>query len=191
MSGDPSDFDPQRLWQTQAAEQKPMTVAQAHERARVFQARILRRNLTEYIACVFVIAGFIPALLQHRSWMMQAGAMLIMAATIFVAWQLHRRGSARPSPVGGDGLIASYREELIRQRDALRSVGVWYLAPFVPGLVLLVLGRWFQSHAAHRAIGLDHLIILVVTPVVGLVFVAVWLLNQRGADRLQKRIDEL
>lgn len=191
MSGEPSDFDPQSLWQNQATEHDPMTVAQIHEKARAFQSRIRRRNLTEYIACVFVIAGFIPALLQHRSWMMQAGALLIMAATIFVAWQLHRRGSSRPAPAGGDALMTTYRQELVRQRDALRSIGAWYLAPFAPGMALLMLGRWFQLHAAHRAVGLDHLIILLGTAIAALVFLVVWLLNQRGADRLQKRIDEL
>ena len=51
---------------------------------------------------------------------------------------------------------------LIRQRDAIASVGVWYLAPFAPGMTLLLLGRWFQSHATHRSLGTDHLIIALV-----------------------------
>ena len=191
MSGEPSDFDPQSLWQSQAMEHDPMTLAQIHTKAQALQSRVRRRNVREYIACVVVVAGFTPALLQRASWMMQAGALLIMAATIFVAWQLHRRGAAQPVPEGGDALIAAYREELVRQRDALRSVGAWYLAPFVPGMALLMLGRWFQSHAAHRPVGVDHIIIILSTAIVALVFLVIWLLNQRGADRLQKRIEEL
>jgi hypothetical protein len=191
MAADPSDLDPQQLWQAQATEHDPMTLAEIHEKARRLRSRIRRRNLTEHAGCVFVIAAFVPALLQQRSWMTQGGALLIMAATVFVAWQLHRRGSARPVPAGGDALITSYRQELIRQRDALRTIGAWYLAPFLPGMALLMLGRWFQLHAAHRAVGVDHLIIGLASTIVALVYAVVWLLNQRGADRLQKRIDEL
>jgi hypothetical protein len=191
MSGEPSGPDPQSLWQNQATEYDPMTLAQIHEKADAFQSRIRRRNLTEYIACVVVVAAFAPLLFLRQSWMMQAGALAIMAATIPIAWQLHRRGSAQPVPEGGSALIASYRQELTRQRDALRSIGVWYLAPFAPGMGLLLLGRWFQSHAAGRPIGIDHLIIILSTVIIALVFLVIWLVNQRGADRLQKRIDEL
>jgi hypothetical protein len=94
-------------------------------------------------------------------------------------------------PEGGDALVASYRAQLIRQRDALRSVGAWYLAPFAPGMALLMLGRWFAFRPADRPIGLDHMIILLSSAIVALGFFVVWLLNQRGADWLQRRIDEL
>lgn len=91
----------------------------------------------------------------------------------------------------GDALVDSYRRELIRQRDALRSIGRWYLAPFVPGMTLLLLGRWFQSHATRRPVALDHVIIALVGVIAALVFLVIWLLNQRGAERLQRRIEEL
>jgi hypothetical protein len=188
MAGEP---DPQTLWRSQATEHAPMTLAQIHDKAKAFQARIRRRNVVEYVACVVVIAGFTPVLLIRDSWMMQVGALLIMTATAFVASQLHQRGSAQRVPDGGAALIASYRQELIRQRDALRSVGVWYLAPFLPGLGLLMLGRWFQWHASGRSLGLDHLIIALSEGIVVLVFVVLWLVNQRAANRIQKRIDEL
>ncbi len=83
------------------------------------------------------------------------------------------------------------RQELIRQRDALRSVGLWYLAPFIPGMALVMMGRWFQSHAAHRALAFDHLLILLTSGLAVLVFLAIWLLNLYGAKRLQQRIDAL
>lgn len=191
MSGEPSDFDPQILWQSQAMEYDPMTLAQIHAKATTLQSKVRRRNVREYLASIVVIAAFSPVLLQRGSWLMQAGALLIIAATAFVAWQIHRRGSAQPAPDGGEALIDAYRQQLIRQRDALRSVGAWYLAPFAPGMALLMLGRWFQHHAAHRPIGLDHLVIALSTAAVALVFLVVWLVNRRGADRLQRRIDEL
>jgi hypothetical protein len=191
MPTEPSDLDPQKLWQSQTTEYDPMTLAAIHEKARTFQLKIGRRNAIEYIASVFVILGFLPALLHRGSWMMQAGGALTIAATVFVIWQLHRRGSARTVPEAGEPLMDFYRTELIRQRDALRSVSVWYLSPFVPGMALILLGRWFQSHAAQRSLGTDHLIIALVGLIVILVFAVVWLLNQRGAQQLQRRIDEL
>ena len=189
MTGEP--FDPQTLWQSQPTEHDPMSLAEIHRKSNVFEAKVRRRNLVEYVACVFVIAGFAPLLLNRESWMMQAGAGLAIAATIFVAWQLRRRASAGRTPEAGDALVDFHRQELVRQRDALRSVGAWYLAPFVPGMVLVMMGRWFQAHAAHRAVAFDHLLILLTSGVMALVFLAVWLLNLWGAKRLQQRIDEL
>ena len=191
MSGDPSDFDPQTLWQSQPTEYDPMTLADLHRKSHVFEARVRRRNLVEYLACVLVIAGFTPVLFIRESWMMQAGAGLAISATIFVAWQLHARAAAGRTPEAGDALVDFHRRELIRQRDALRSVAVWYLAPFIPGMTLLMMGRWFQSHAAHRSIAVDHLLILPTCWMVAAVFVAIWALNLWGARRLQRRIDEL
>ena len=71
------------------------------------------------------------------------------------------------------------------------AVGVWYLAPFVPGCVLLVLGRYFQFHVPGRTLTWDHQIILMAAAVVALIFGIVWLLNAWGAERLQRRIDQL
>jgi hypothetical protein len=190
MSGEPSGFDPQTLWQAQEKEYDPMTLAQIHQTAGTFQAKIRRRNAIEYAASVFVIAAFAPMLLHRGGWMMQAAAALIMAATVIVAWQLHRRGSAQPIPQG-DALIPAYKRELIRQRDALRSVLVWYLGPFIPGLALMTAGRWFQAHAPGRPLAVDHLIIGLCVAIIVLAFGMVWLYHQRNADRLQKRIDEL
>ena len=191
MTGEPSDLDPQTLWQSQAREYDAMTLAEIHQRARTFETKVRRRNAREYIACVIVILAFLPVLFHRGSWMMQAGGALTIAATVFVAWQLHRRGAARRLPEGDETLVVFHREELMRQRDALRSIGRWYLAPFIPGMILLMMGRWFQWHAPHRPVGIDHLIILLCSAIVALVFLVIWLLNQRGADRLQRRIDQL
>lgn len=88
----------------------------------------------------------------------------------------------RAVPESGE-LLADLRAELIRQREAVRSVGVWYLAPLVPGMPLLLLGRWFQSHATRWSLEADHFIILLVSVVAVLVFLVAWLLNQRAVER--------
>ncbi len=191
MPDKPSDFEPQTLWQSQPTEHDPMTVAAIHQKALVFQARIRRRNLIEYIAAAVVTVAFATNLFNRASWMMQAGAALMITATVFIVWQLHRRGSAAAVPPVGGALVDFHRRELIRQRDALRSVAVWYLAPFVPGFVMMSLGRWFQAHTPHRAVGLDHRLIIVGDAIAVLIFLGVWLLNLWGARRLQRLIDEL
>lgn len=190
MTGDPSD-DLQALWRAQPTEHQPMTLAEIHQRARTMRRKVRRRNLTEYAAGVLVILGFAPVLLHPRSWMMQAGAALIIVATVMVLRHLHRMASARAVPEDGAPIVDFHREELIRQRDVLRTVGRWYLAPFIPGLALITAGRWFQAHARGRTVETDHLIILVTSAIVALFFVFVWALNQWGAKQLQKRIDAL
>ena len=191
MTGEPSDFDPQTLWQNQPKEQDAMTLAAIHAKARMFESKIQRRNAIEYIACGVVIVGFFPMLLNRQSWLMQAGAALTMLAVLFVAWQLHQRGSVESSLDPGEPLVEGYRRQLIRQRNALRTAGLWYLAPFLPGVLLTMLGRWFQAHVPARTLEQDHVQILVGGAIVILIFAGIWLLNWRGSNRLQKRIDEL
>jgi hypothetical protein len=191
MPAEPSDFDPQKLWQSQTVEHDAMTIAEIHLKARTFQAKVHRRNIIEYVAAAVVVVFFLPGLLQQGSWMMQVGAGLVVAATVFVVWQLQRRASAQTVPDAGEALIAFHRRELIRQRDAVRSVGLWYIAPCIPGMVMILSGRWFQLHAPHRPEGLDHLFILVSAAIAAGVLLAIWLFNQRAAGRLQKQIDRL
>lgn len=191
MPTEPPGLDPKDLWQGQSTEHHPMSLTAVHTRARTFQAKIRRRNAFEYIGCAIAIVGISPTVLQHQSWMMQAGGVWIMLAAVFVGWQLHRRASASTVPDAGEPLRNFHREALVRQRNAIGSVGAWYLGPFVPGMVLLLLGRWFQAHTAHRTIAMDHLIIALVAVITALVFTVVWLVNKRAADNLQRQIDEL
>lgn len=195
MRGDsdfePGDFDPRGLWQAQTKEYDPMTLADIHRKARKFESRIQRRNAIEYAACGVVLVGFTPALLNRHSWLMQAGAAWVILATLFVAWQLHRRTSIQASPEPGETLVDSYRRQLIRQRDAIATVGRWYIAPVLPGLGLIMAGRWFQAHLPNMSIERDHAGILTALAVAAVVMTVIWLLNKRGARRLQKMIDDL
>ncbi len=195
MPGDPSSpdpgLDPRTLWQSQPPESPPMTLADIRKTSRAFQSRVRRRNLIEYVAGAVGALGFLPAVFDPESWMVRAGGVLAIAGMAVVGWQLHRRGSARGVPEAGEALTAFHRAELIRQRDAVRSVAVWYLAPPIPGMILLLLGRWFQAPAPHRSATAHQLAILAVAAVVGLVFLAIWWLNQRVAHRLQRQIDQL
>jgi len=80
--------------------------------------------------------------------------------------------------------ISRYREELRRQQSALRTAWLWYLAPWVPGLGVFTIdmGRLFDRARANRTP--LWLIALVMVVMLG-VFAVAWLLNLRGAPRLQ------
>jgi hypothetical protein len=182
MPPDPSDLDPQKLWQSQQTEHVPITLSEIHDKSSAFQTKIKRRNLIEYAACVVVVLGFLPGVLDRVSWMMQAGSALIILATVFVAWQLHQRASAERTPETGGALTDFYRTQLTRQRDAVGSIAAWYIAPFVPGMTLLLTGVWFVR-------GSNHLFVLFTGALVIVVFAGIWWLNQHAAARLQRQLD--
>jgi hypothetical protein len=164
-------------------ETSPMTLAQIH--ARAFQSRIRWRNGREYVACLVVIVLFSRIALIAQLPLVRLGGALIVLGTVFVGWQLYRRGSAQPVPPGSaPQSLAFHRAQLVRQRDALRSVWLWYLAPLAPGLLTIAIGRWLA-----RPDQWPRAATTLVVSAVG--FAAVLALNLWGARRLQRQIDEL
>jgi hypothetical protein len=169
-----------------------VTLDTIRENAATFQRQIRRRNLRETLAAVAVVLVFGLYVWVFPGWMIKTGSVLAIAGTLFIVWQLRRRAAANVLPEGSAlTLLEFHRQELVRQRDAARSVGLWYIAPVVPGAVLMSLGRYFQFHAPGRTIAWDHQVIILCTLIVALVFAIVWLLNVWAAERLQRRIDEL
>jgi hypothetical protein len=188
---DPQGIDPLGLWQSQTKEYDAMTLADIHTMARRLDGRVQRRNAVEYVACGVVIVGFAQTLLNGPNWIMRAGAGLFMLAVPYVAWQLHRRGSAEGVVQPGESAVDAYRRHLSRQRDALKSVGSWYLAPFAPGMALMTIGMWFRTPRPGLSVAHDHLNVAIGAVVIAALFLGIWWLNRRGARLLQKRIDEL
>jgi hypothetical protein len=176
--------DPRNLWQGQEVEKVILTVDEVRRRAARFERRIHKRNVREYIAGALVIALFAPQLWHAHGWR-ATPAVLTIAGMIYMMFQLHRRGSARPLPadVGMRGSIQFNRVELERQRDAALAMWHWYLLPFVPGLTagLVMTGIDHGSKALLIRMGVFFV----------LVFVGIWALNQRGARKLDRKIQEL
>jgi len=192
MARERSRDEATNIWRKQQTKDTAVTLANIHERAHKFQSHVRRRNMREYAAALVVVLVFGFYFWIFPGWMMKMGSALSIVATVFVVWQLHMRGAAHVLTANsGMPLVEVHRAELMRQRDLLKSVGVWYLAPFVPGSMLIVLGRYFQVHVPGRTLAWDHQIILMAAVVVALIFGIVWLLNAWGAERLQRRIDQL
>ena len=192
MSPEISPNDAKALWRKQPSEETVVTLDNIRDRAEKFQSRVRRRNMREYLAALVVVVVFGFYIWIFPGWMIKTGSALSIVAALFVVWQLHKRSAPQALPANsGMPLVAFHREELIRQRDALRSVATWYLAPFIPGCVLIVLGRYFQFHAPGRTMAWDHQIIVLTVVVMALIFGIVWLLNAWGAERVQRKIDQL
>jgi hypothetical protein len=112
--------------------------------AREFESRVRRRNRFEHVAgALVVLFGFGAGLTlwwngatEPAEHAQAAGLVLLGVAAVFVAAMLHRRAS--PGAIDGSRSTRDrYRAELVRQRDALRSVWLWYVAPFLPAFLLI------------------------------------------------------
>jgi hypothetical protein len=116
-----------------------------------------------------------------------------VVAVAFILWQLHRRSHPARAPSEGspENLLAFQRAEIVRQRDALKAVPLWYIAPIVPSFVLVGIGRWIQEPVPHRAPQLDHMMILAGGVIGALILVVVWLLNVVVVAKLDREIDKI
>jgi hypothetical protein len=193
MNSDPTDADLKALWQSQAIEEFPMPLEEIRKRARRLQGRVQRRNAMEYFAGGVVVAAFVSASITHALPLVKIGCAAVALGAVIALWQLHARGSARRTPDASATALADFhRRELVRQRDAQASVALWYLAPFAPGMALVLLGRWLSPiDEVGRSATTDRIMIAMTGILMLLVFLVVFLANRLGAQRLQKQIDEI
>lgn len=177
------------LWRTQSVETTQMTLDEIREKANKFQRKIGFRNLREYAAIAVVVAFFGFSIGKYPP-PMRVGAGLCIAGMLYVAYQIHRRGSSKAATadLAAASCLDFHRREMERQRDLLQGIWSWYLGPMIPGLVWIVVaaGMANPGHLKHAWVfeGLY-------SGAVALAFFFVARLNQRAARQLQRRIDEL
>lgn len=183
MNLPPVDPDAGSLWRAQAVPPlQPLSAEALAEQAVRLQGRVSRRNRRELLAATLVAPVFLFYAWFFPHWLTKLGALLVVAGAAWVAWQLMRRASARPLPQALAGrLLDFHRGELQRQRDALRTVWRWYLAPLLPGLLLFLCGRQIEN--GHWQPGPFVIVAAVMAGVV-------WI-NRRAARRLQREVDAL
>ena len=183
-----NEHDILRLWQEQPATPRHFDIDELRRKAQRFERSVRRRNLREYVACVLVAAAAIHFAVVIDEPVTRLGCLVLLAGTAIAAWQLHRRtaiDTRDPARLAAP-LAAHYRDELRRQRDALRSVGWWYVLPLLPGPELMLLGRHLAGHLPITKA--TDLAIFLLMPVVALLVLS---LNRIGARHLQRRIDAL
>lgn len=170
-----------------------MSLAEVHLHAQRFQSRIRTRNMIEYVAAAFVVAffGWMAATVPEP--IVRVGAGLIVFGALYVCWQLYRLGRAATHgelDAGGQSWAAFHRAELTRQRDALRTVWSWYLAPFVPGMLVFLAGVSFTpANPAPLPVRLG--VFLAGLGIMAAMFAVIWALNAVGAKRLDAEIAAL
>jgi hypothetical protein len=121
--------------------------------------------------------------------------LLMIAAHLFVPWQVAIRVTLRDQPAGLSGLtlIDYLKGESQRQHDALSNAWLWYIFPFMPAF-LWELGIWANAILAHpgSAAEADNIRRFALVVVAAIVFWgAVWLYFARSAKKLEGQIDAL
>jgi len=181
-----SDGDLQALWQSQTLDTRAISLEEVRAKARRFERTVVRRNLREYVAAAIVVAGYGWIMWLGPSSTIRAGAGMVIVGTIFIVYRLRTRGAALslPADLGLKSALDFHCVELVRQRDLLRSVWLWYLLPIVPGMLVAQIGRVLEHPER-----LQQVIVIGVVIVAGAA--GVQELNRRAAVRIQERIDRL
>lgn len=178
----------QKLWQDQPVEGIKMSAEEIRRRSGKFERRIRWRNIREYIASLIaaVLLGYFFATAHDVLSRVTFG--LFIAALAWMMVSLYRKGSAKKLPEGVDTLtgLHFYRAELERQREVVRSVWWWYLAPMVPGFLVTTVGDMIKS---------PHLVTLAKVTIMDVcvlgMFVWVGKMNMKAARCLTRMIEEL
>jgi hypothetical protein len=178
-------------WRGESASASIPPIAELRERADRFRRKINRRNMLEYVA-----GGFVIVVIAIVAWLvpvslLRIGAALLAGGVCIVLLQLNRRGTPlSPAVDGGKLSILEYqRRELVRQRDALSNVAVWYLLPLIPGIAVLMGMPFFDPN---WPMGDETMFSMLIRPVFAIVvFVAVYWLNKYAAGKLQDEINEI
>lgn len=128
--------DPFQWWTSSPVEAGFTDPDALRTRATTFERTVRRRNLIEGAAGVLVIGLFVSGSVAAATvgeWALALAGALIVAGTAFILWHLFRSGSnlaRRPEHDCRTHLL----NQLVRQRDLLRRVPQWYLAPLLPGI---------------------------------------------------------
>ncbi len=184
MIHDFPENDLRRTWQEQTVFEAPIDIDEITQQARRFQRRIRWRNRLEYAAAVIGVVVYFVYIWVFESPWIRAGSLLFVFGGLSIIYQLHKRGSSRTVPTGAS-CAEFHRSELQRQRDALLSIMRWYVGPLIPGAVVFNIGI-----AAVHPWG-PWLVLSLATAGWVALGLMVYMLNQRGARKLQREIDEL
>jgi hypothetical protein len=183
--------DPAKLaWQNSVDIAGAPPLEDVRRNANKFYRWIKWRNRIEYVSCAIAIVVFGRVMIIGPHILHHIGGALLVAAAIYAPWQLHRRASAvQPAMDGGVPIYVFQRGQLVRQRDALRTILVWYILPFFPGIILIFAGNGADPaiEAAGPPIWQRWLAIAVILSL----FAFIWWVNQLAARRLQRKIDEI
>jgi len=178
----------QKLWQDQPVEGIKMSVEEIRNRASKFERRIRRVNQREIIGCIIGSGLFGYFMIGAKSELFRIAYGLFIAAMLWMVVQLRRKSrvNSLPASMGAASSLQFFRAELERHRDVVKNVWPWYLAPLVPGYVMLTVAYLAYFPQRVRWIGAGIFDVFIV-----FLFIGIWKMNVRAARCLQKKIEEL
>jgi hypothetical protein len=185
--------DIRTIWKNQNVEENSMiTLSDIRARADRFQSRIRWRNMALYLYSLANIAITLWLISRGVSPRYTAPGLLIGAAHLFVIWQLWWRASARalPADLVARAALDYHRQELERQREAMAGAWLWYILPFMPGLIWEL---WLRTslHPANVPPVADRALVLFLILSALFFWTSVWLAFSWAAARLEIRIERL
>jgi hypothetical protein len=188
MNHDPA----KQAWQASVEIAGSPSLEEVRRGADKFYRFVWWRNATEYAACVIAVVVFSYYVFSLPHVLQKAGSVMVVLATVWGAWQLHRRGSAEPPErAGTTSIYAFQRRQLARHRDATRSILWWYMLPFVPGLATISAGSAIaRAEELSRPVRFGWIGAALTAAFIA-AFAGIWWFNQRIANRLQQHIDEI
>jgi hypothetical protein len=188
--------DLKTVWKTQSLEDGMITLTDARARADKFQAHVRLRNVIFYVYALFNIVVSLWLISTGGRWEAFLYPMLLMiAAHLWVLWQVTRRIGARPLPaeMGGRPALDFYRDELKRQASGRSRAWLWYIAPFIPPYIweLAIWQQRIEARAVAASMPANYLLLLF--SIFGAVFfwTAVWLAFSRASLKLELQIERL
>jgi membrane protein YdbS with pleckstrin-like domain len=159
-----------------------------YRQAQAFQRSTAWRNRSEYAFGALAIGVFTFYIWAFPFWLIRAGCVLTILGTLVMLHQMQRRASSQtpPSASGAMSCLDFHRAALARQRDALRSVWLWYIGPLVPGIVVFRLGV-----GSAVDIPIPSIYGWIANLFVASVLLTIVVVNRRAANRLQCQLDQL
>lgn len=188
-----TEKDPlQVLWKSQTETPPTPSLPDVKQRALKFQSVIRRRNFFEYVVSLYVLYFFGKTALNTNNTLLAAASILCVLAIVFVCYKLfsNARSASRSELDMTLDFIDFHRSMLRRQHKALASVWKWYLAPFIPGLLLFVFASHFYNGASEPLL-MSALYVLLKFLALGAVFFGIHWLNKREAKRIDIEIAKL
>jgi hypothetical protein len=126
------------LWTAQHADARAPSSAELMDRARVLRRRVWRRDATEYAVGAVAAGVFGWMGLASHDWGVRTACLVQIVGLLLVMRNLWtRRPVDDPAALDRDAL-SHLRALLTAQRDALASVGRWYIGPMLPGMILFL-----------------------------------------------------
>jgi hypothetical protein len=181
--------DLERLWQTQPV-QTDMKGEEMRKiivkKIEVFDHKIRKRNIREYVAALFVVPVFF-----YFAWIMpnsiaRVGSVVVAVGALWIVYYLWRHGTGPADPLP-DQTLASYRRALIAKYDhqirLLRTVKLWYLLPLYVGLMTLLAGLLRESDARNAGTLFIEVYAVVCTVFCGFVW---WLNGVWGVRKIER-----